>query len=169
MLADWQTRMLRPFSEVVEFDASLGIFPTYMDPVLRRQRRTCVRLVKSFLQRGMVRLSKTCRCQVGVFTVGRKNGDLRLILECCRSSRRFLEAPGVEALTAEGWSSIEVESLGEGLTDGFARGIADIEYCFQRSKFGEDGLGPKLAEHFGMPLILAEELGITTLNGEAMS
>ena len=102
MLADWKTRMLRPPEEVAELNASLGILPIYIDPVLRRQRRAYVRLVKRLLKLHMVRLSKSCKSQVGVFTVGKKDHSLRLILDCRRSNRCFLPPPGVELLTADG-------------------------------------------------------------------
>lgn len=151
LLTDWKTRMLRPPVEVEELDASLGILPTYIDPVLKRQRRTYIRLIKRLLKLGMVLLSRSCRCQVGVFTVGKKSGDLRLILDCRRSNRRFRSPPGVELLTAEGWSRVEVELMSDGLADPLALGITDIENCFHRFKFGEEGLGSELSDYFHCP------------------
>ena len=160
--------MLRPLEEVDEIHARAGRVVPYTDPVLKRSRRTYVRLLRRLHAAGLVRWSRRCRCEVGVFTVSRKDGRLRLILDCRSANRYFLSPPGVSLLTAEGLGRIEVDPNAPSEMDPLAAGIIDVQNCFHRMLFDTDGPISEIAEFFGLPPVTAGELGLASVNGEAV-
>ena len=66
--------MLIPLTEVEELDASVGPARGHVDPRLAGGRCLYVSLVKRLLKVGMVWMSQTRRCDVGLFCVWRRLG-----------------------------------------------------------------------------------------------
>ena len=174
MLEGYVHKMLRSPQEVKELDAQYGVIKPHIDANLRMKRRVYIRLIKRMLAAGLVKLSLTRRCEVGVFTVGKKNGDQRLVLDCRPANRQFVSPPGVSLLTAEGMGRFEFEA---GVTQpldlldlpSLAMGITDVKNCFQRIRFGDHGPGSELAEWFAMPAVKAREIGVWELSGAPLA
>ena len=78
---------------------------------LSHRRPAYVGLVKRLLKVGLVRLSTSCRCQVGIFFVKKKGDRQRLILDCRPANRLFRSPPGVDLVSGDGFSRIERSDL----------------------------------------------------------
>ena len=85
----------------------------YLDPVLKRNRAKYIKLVRRCLGCGLLTLSLKCREVVGLFFVTKKDQTIRLITDCRASNVHFLDPPGVELVTGEGMSNIEVDTTKE--------------------------------------------------------
>ena len=153
-LEGFEKHMLRPLSEVAELDKELGKVVGYVDPALRASRRLYTGLVKRLLSIGMVRLSPTARCTIGVFCVKKKGGAIRLILDCRPSNRFFRAPPGVQLVTGEGLAQIEVHpDFSEELSPlAVWLGVADVKDCFQHMLLNDRSV---LGEYLAYPAVTA--------------
>ena len=152
-------RMLRDIGDKLELDEALGEAPCRVGPKVMN-RRTYSRFVKDLAKRGMLRFSSsTILCGAGMFFVLKKDGSLRLILDCRAGNRFFVDPPSVDLITSEGLSRIEVKCKG-GLDDLWLPlrahlGSADVENSFHNM-----GMPRWMSLYFGLPIGTAAEFGI---------
>ena len=172
LLRGFEQRMLRSREQVAEINQQLGEARHYVDPGLRSRRRY-TQFIQKLYRVGLVSFSRSCRCHVGVFAVAKKNGTQRLIIDARRVNRLFLPPPGVDLLTGEGLSRMEIEiedDVSMHVTLGGLRinlGVADVSDCFHRMKFGPEL--KELKKFFGYPAILAGDLGLSELDGQYLA
>ena len=80
--------------EDVQAERRMGRAPTlYGDKVLTANRPDYDQFLRDEIARGVFRLGRRCREQVRAFFVGKKDGQLRFILDCRRSNMHFTEPP----------------------------------------------------------------------------
>ncbi|CAK0824569.1 unnamed protein product, partial [Prorocentrum cordatum] len=73
-LKEYESYLLRSPEGVAVLDKALGPVLPCADPVLKSNGKVCVGLVKRLLRIGLVRLSASKKCDVGVFVVKKKDG-----------------------------------------------------------------------------------------------
>ena len=152
-LTEFRERMLRP-GDKVEIAAEADKVKPYMDVVLGRSRRGYVEFVRDLDQRGLVNWVTDPLAECTIFFVDKKDGRLRMIIDCRRANVHFDDPPGVSLCSAEGLSRIE---LGEEWNEGFEvwGGIADVKDCFYRMKIPHE-----LSRYFCLPPITRREAGL---------
>ena len=165
-LEGYEKYMLRPREDVARIREERGAPGRHVDPTLLRSPRAYAKLVKRMHNNGMIDYTTTCYCELGVFFVWKKNGKIRLILDCRRANILFLEPPGVDLVTSEGLSRIEVENENGDDSDLMAAlrvflGSADVADCFHRMR-----LKGKIRRYFCWPPILAGSVGISFADGK---
>ena len=112
---------------------------------------------------GIVDFVGWCASELGVFFVRKKDGRLRLIVDCRRTNQLFLDPPGVDLVTGEGLSKIELdwEEPPDFMQDiCIAFGEGDVSDCFHRMRW-EGGI----RNYFCWPPVLAGEVGVTMVEG----
>ena len=73
-----------------------------------RNVRACSKIVRRMHGVGLVHHSLQCECELGVFFVHKKSGNIRLILDCRRANARFRAPPGTELLSSEGFRTLSL-------------------------------------------------------------
>jgi hypothetical protein len=123
--------MLRPEDEVAEVDTQ-----EFMDRRLRYNQKEYRRLVRELYQRGPVVPLEDGVERVGLFAVWKEKGvRQRLIVDARRANARFRVPPGVDLLTAEALSRVEIEGSPVELElfrlhfGGFRAGCPDTSPC----------------------------------------
>ena len=122
----------------------------YGDKVLEHDRSAYVQFVKDGLSRGVLRLGARRREKVKVFFVVKKDGTLRLILDCRRSNVHFADPPRAALFSAASVGESEVPA-GESV---FYSQV-DVENAFY-----QHALPRWLSEYFCLPGVSAGEFGI---------
>ena len=135
-----------------------GVRQPYSDPRLRDPK-----LYAGFLHRlvdaDLVELTLTQPCEIiEAFFVSKKDGRLRMVIDCRRSNCWFAEPDKVALATAECLSRIELEPGSE-----LHVATADLKDAFYHF-----GLPAELRPFFGMRPIRAGEFGITHLAGVSL-
>ena len=137
------------------------------DPVLMRNRKAYVRLVKDLDRRGMLRWQRNVFEQVGLFFVRKSGGDqIRMITDARRANMHFAVPPGVRLVSAEGLGRVRVElppdvdpwsEAAREMLDGFTTYLttADVKDCFHRLE-----MPAHLSRFFGLPGGEAREFGV---------
>jgi hypothetical protein len=144
----------------------------HTDPRLLKRPEDYSRLIRQCMKIGLVRLTLFCKCDLGVFFVIKKNGTLRMIVDCRKANLCFVDPPGVDLVTGEGLSGIEI---GDECTEGgfssaemagcferlrLAMGVGDVADCFHRCR-----LEGELCHYFCWPSIKAKYLGVSSVEG----
>ena len=164
------TEMLRPSAE---YKAAASLHPVvgYTDPILKSNRRIYLQLVRRALDCGLVELMDASKCVIGLFFVWKKNGKIRLILDCRASNQYFKDPPSVDLLTSEGLSNIELnQNSADFEPDEHVQidiGVADVSGCFNlfRLRASEDGEDIRL--YFSCPPpVFARELRLREFRGK---
>lgn len=84
----------------------------YMDPLLRSSPRIYADFCRMLLDRGLIELRTECREVCGAFTVWKKNGRQRLVLDC-RLSNLWFDAPrSVSLATGSSFGQLELGDHG---------------------------------------------------------
>lgn len=81
---------------------------TYMDPILQHDLPKYVDFIKLLFDSGMIEFTDTPRSKVTPFCVAKKNGKLRLILDCRETNRMFKAPPPLALGTGASWSRISI-------------------------------------------------------------
>ena len=140
----------------------------YTDRYLISNRRRYSHFVRQLRDVGLVRFTRTPQEHVGVFFVWKKGRErMRMILDCRRSNGRFVNPPGVDLLSSEGLSRIEVDSAqAVDVATRICLGSADVQDCFHRMR-----IGPPLCQWFCYPPGSAKEFGMTgqVVDGRALA
>ena len=137
---------LKSSKAVAVHEELFGKAGCHTDAMLSRRPKEYAKLIKHCLKVGLLRLTSFCISELGIFFVSKKNGTLRLIVDCRKTNALFLDPPGVDLVTGEGLSNIE---LGEEIHFGeegpfsaaqlgehfrLAMGVADVSDCFHRCR-----------------------------------
>ena len=93
------------WGSVIESDPPLH---TYMDPILQHDLSKYVDFIKLLYDSGMIEFTDTPRSKVTPFCVAKKNGRLRLILDCRETNRMFKDPPPLALGTGASWSRISI-------------------------------------------------------------
>ena len=115
VLDDLVGELLLPDVEAEAALATAGVTP-YTDPALIQSRCRYRQLVTELDRRGLIHWSRRPRERVGVFFAAKKNGKLRMIIDCRRTNLRFRSPPGVDLRSAETFGRIEADMTGVGET-----------------------------------------------------
>jgi len=165
--------MLRSPEELAEAETEMRQPRVYSDRRLLGNRRRYGEFVRSLRKIGLVHFTLEPKEEVGLFFVWKKGRQaMRLILDCRRTNRRFRAPPGVDLLTSEGLSRIEVESEAGLQADEVERrlqvylGTADVKDCFHRMR-----IEPPLSQWFCYPVGTAKEFGLTgqVIDGQTLT
>ena len=127
----------------------------YMDIVLDRNRAEYPDFIQDIHRRGLVNLTLEPAERVAMLFVGKKDKQLRAIVDARLPNRRFADAPGVSLATPEAFARLEVT---EDIRPWMA--TVDVENCFYRMRI-DHGLG----RYFCLPPIRASELGVCLARG----
>ena len=122
ILVGFQRQLLRPISELRALREIHGVPNCYHDPVFTANRKIC-RLCGEVCPKRLGALCSKVSERVRVFFVRKKDGNLRLIVDCRRTNQMFFDPPGVDILTGDRFSQIEVSN------EGFLGG----DSCFQEA------------------------------------
>ena len=154
-LEEGYERMLRPVEEAAAEDAALGEIRPYWDPVLQRNRRKFLTLVRHLLRLGLVVAlpAGSAREHAALFFV-KKPGKSKcsVIVDARRANRVFAKPPGVSMAIAETFARLELIA-GEAPAPSVSLGLCDIRDAFHRFRFR-----PELAAFFCIGVASAAEL-----------
>ena len=78
--------MLRDVKEVERLREVAGAANVYFDPVLKNNPHKYANFVRRCAKIGLLEFTTDCICQLGIFFVLKKNGKLRLTLDCRASN-----------------------------------------------------------------------------------
>ena len=136
-----------------------GVRHAYTDPKLRHPG-TYRSFVKRLLDSGLVqmRLDKPTEV-VEAFFVGKKDGRLRMVIDCRRSNCWFQPPDPVSLCSAEALSRIELEPDSQ-----LFFSTADLKDAFYHFS-----LPPALRTYFGMRPVLAGDIGLSALDGQTLN
>lgn len=135
-----------------------GLKAPYYDPVLRSCRGEYVSFVQQLDDANLIEFRTEVREHVGVFTVWKKNGKQRMIVDARLSNLWFDSPEPVSLATGSSFALIEVDSgppIHLGGVD-----IADAFYHI--------GLPEEFRDLFSLKPLRAAEVGLTSLNGVAV-
>ena len=130
------------------FEKGTHIKP-YMDEVLRSSPQVYSDFIKDLFDRGMLEFRRSATSIITPFFVAKKNGKIRLVLDC-RATNQLFEPPPDIALAA-GYSFGRLE-IGEGQTLYTAQ--SDV-----KDYFYSIGLPEGLRGYFCLPSVSASQLG----------
>ena len=136
-----------------------GVRECYSDPLLK-EPGTYKEFIKRLARADLIEFATSAPIErVEAFFVGKKDGRLRMVVDCRRSNCWFSPPDKVRLCTAEALSRIELEP-GSELTVCTAD-LKDAFYHFE--------LPLELRRYFGMRRVLAGEVGISCIDGVAVS
>ena len=136
-----------------------GVDKAYSDPRLR-DPKVYRGFVKRLIGADLIEMSvETPKERVEVFFVGKKDGRLRMVVDCRLSNTHFKPPDKVTLCTAEALSRIEIEQGTELVVC-----TADLKDAFYHFSLPEE-----LRPYFGMRSLLAGELGLLEINGVAVT
>ena len=153
---------VRSQSEFDELTRECGRPTVYGDPVFKRDRSQYLQFVADGVKRGAFSFGKKRRESVEVFFVAKKDGTLRLIVDCRRSNQRFKPPPGVKLFSAAGFGEVRCET-------GRPLFFAEVDV---RHAFYQHGLPGWLREYVCLPGVTGAELksiGIFELFGRFLA
>lgn len=138
--------------------AGCGVRHAYTDPRLRHPA-TYRAFVKRLFDAGLVEMSTERPTEVvEAFFVGKKDGRLRMVIDCRRSNCWFESPDPVTLCSAEALSRVELEPNTQ-----LQFSTADLKDAFYHFSLP----GP-LRTFFGMRSVLAGDIGLTSLNGSPL-
>ena len=137
--------------EVAEF----GRPRLHRHPALQPGRREYRSFVAAGVSRGVFRLGTRCAEKVRLFFTGKKDGGLRLIVNCRRANQHFESPPATHHFSGPGFCEIMVD---EGAELWF--GAVDVCAAFYQHK-----IPGWLSELFSMDPLVAGVLGVTEVDG----
>ena len=127
-----------------------GLQTPYMDPSLKHCSRRYAKFLKRLEEAGLIEYRRGCRERVGAFTVWKKSGKQRLVIDSRLANLWFEKPEKVKLATGSSFAKIEVDS-GPPIEVGGVD-IADAFYNIE--------LLPELREFFGLPAIRARHIGL---------
>ena len=105
-----QDAWVRQSSEV-RAERRVGEKPrAHMDATLRQDAREYRAFVGEGLRRGLFDLKRQVTERIGIFFVGKKDGNIRLVCDCRRSNTWFTEPPRTRLFSSGGFSEVDAFS-----------------------------------------------------------
>ena len=145
---NWETEMLlspEEYGGVMEHIDSIGC---YMDPVLSRNPNMYAHFVLQLLRANIIRFSKTPKSRLGVFFVRKKNGKLRLIVDCRQVNAVFKTPPKGHVVSSAVFGDIE-----QHINEQMYIAESDIRDFFYRL-----GIGDEMSDFFALEPVSVEQL-----------
>ena len=105
----YRQHMLRSQSALEAVRATYGIPNRYHDPVFSANRKKYIAFVRRCAQIGLIHFVSESWCELGLFYVREKDERLRLIIDCRRANQHFVLPPGVDQVTGNGLSQVELD------------------------------------------------------------
>ena len=136
--------------------AASGLRAPYVDPLIKNCPRRYAAFCKRLQDSGLVEFRETYKEQVGVFTVWKKSGKQRLVIDARLANMRFEEPETVHLATGSTFAAIEVDP-----GPAIEVGGVDIADAFYHIELIED-----LREFFALPGIRASDVGVTKCGGK---
>ena len=151
--------MVSADAEVKRRKNEIGLKAPYVDPLLRTSARKYADFCRLLHARGLVEFRHQGRERVGVFTVWKKSGKQRLVIDARLANLHFEAPPSVSLATGASFGLLEVPGGGPPLEVG---GV-DIADAFYHISLDEE-----LREFFSLAPIRAEDAGVTQVLGETV-
>ena len=144
-LGSWHEHML-----VRDGGSSNGDICTYVDPVLKNDKKAYGRFLSELHKRNMVKFRPAHGKEgiLGIFFVKKKSGQLRLIFDTRKMNKLFIDPPKTDLPSADAFTRLETPEGQE-----FLIGSGDLANAFYTL-----AVPPDLAEHFTLPVIKAGTL-----------
>ena len=98
----WIWRSLRDLAKLEDDE----LVQPYVDPALRNPK-TMNGLVKKLFEAGVVTFRRKCRCKVGLFFVVKKDGMLRMVVDCRLANQLHHLPPYADLATASALSQLD--------------------------------------------------------------
>ena len=153
----YQQRMLDPDEAKVKLEES-GVKRCYQDPKLN-DPKCYAAFVQRLVRLNLVELSlEAPEESVGLFFVKKKNGQIRLIMDCRRSNCFFCEPDTTHLATGEAMSRMQIDSGSKLYT-----ASADLRNAFYTTAMPE-----QLRPFFGLRSVRADLLGVTEMQGRVL-
>ncbi len=130
--------------------AELGLNSPYSDPILRSCPRVYTKFCQMLHESGLIEFRKTCVERVGAFTVWKKSGKQRLVIDSRLANLHFSKPDKVQLATGASFARLEVDK-----GPAVEVGGVDIADAFYNILLPEP-----LRKFFGLPSILAKRVGI---------
>ena len=130
----------------------------YVDPLLKHNPRKYAEFCRMLEARGLVEYHASYMEQVGVFTVWKKNGKQRMVIDARMANLHFEEPEKVHLATGATFASMEVDE-GPPIEVGGVD-IADAFYHLQ--------LVPELRQYFALPGVRARDVGYNGKNQKGL-
>ena len=150
ILAEGDVRVLK---------AELGLKKPYVDPALRGSPKLYADFCRKLDASGLIEFRETFTEQVGAFTVWKKSGKQRLVIDARLANLHFGVPEKVSLATGATFANIEVDS-GPPLEVGGVD-IADAFYHLE--------LIPELRGFFALPGVRAGDVGCSMVNGKKIN
>lgn len=148
--------MVSADAEVKRRKIDVGLKAPYVDPLLRSSPRKYADFCRLLHERGLVEYRLQGKERVGVFTVWKKSGKQRLVIDARLANLHFEAPPSVSLATGASFGLLEVPGGGPPLEVG---GV-DIADAFYHIALDED-----LRELFSLAPLRAEDVGIKKVQG----
>ena len=157
VVAAFEQQVLLPESERLESLAACPVRRPYSDRALSR-RGEWARFLAALEAAGVVEYAAPTPHDevVGIFFVKKKDGRLRMVLDCRRSNACFLPSDAVELATGASFAQME---LGEG--EILYTGTADIKDAFYHLE-----LPASLRPFFALKSVLVGDVGVSEIGGQ---
>lgn len=130
--------------------AELGLNSPYSDPILKSCPRVYAKFCKKLQESGLIEFRKTCVERVGAFTVWKKSGKQRLVIDSRLANLHFCKPDKVQLATGASFARLEVD---EG--PAVEVGGVDIADAFYNILLPEP-----LRKFFGLPSVMAKRVGV---------
>ena len=95
------------FTDRVKTEGSPSL---YGDEVLSKDRDSYISFISDGIKRGIFKLGRRCKESARTFFVAKKDGRLRLVIDCRRANQRFRAPPKVGLFSAAGFGGLEVRA-----------------------------------------------------------
>lgn len=142
--------------KVLQRKREVGLGAPYVDPLLKNCPRRYGQFCRMLHEKGLVEYGASFKEKVGAFTVWKKNGKQRLVIDARLANMHFEVPEKVKLATGSTFARIEVDDGPQVEVGGVD--IADAFYHIE--------LIPALRPYFALPGIRAEDVGVKSINGE---
>ena len=151
-LGSWHEHML-----VKDRTCQLDDIHTYVDPVLKNDKKAYGRFLGELFKRNMVKFKPAGHEDgvLGIFFVQKKSGQLRLIFDTRKMNVAFHEPPKTDLPSADAFTRLEFPD-----NEKFVFGSGDLANAFYTLSVPQD-----LAEQFTLPRIKASDLSAYAEHG----
>ncbi|CAK0855451.1 unnamed protein product, partial [Prorocentrum cordatum] len=150
---------LRQPREVQQVRQDEGLPTLYGDANLTGDRSAYIGFIQDGLARGIFRLARRRKEAIQIFFVKKKDGEIRIVVDCRRSNQHFVDAPKVHLFSGSSFAEVEVP---EGRQLFYAGG--DVQNAFYQHR-----MPAWLQPYFGMDAVKASEVGIAQLDGQYLA
>ena len=103
-VANFESHLLLP--PELRDEALEGAPSPYWDPKLRRSKTDYVDLLTGLADQGIISYRRRVRGRVGIFFVAKKNGDIRMVIDCRAVNRLFRIPPRTRLVSGTTLSEI---------------------------------------------------------------